>query len=130
MITASTALDQNRDVFAIPFAINERQKSGTNLLIRESKAMLVESVDDILSELAPRLRGVITNSSLVQREAPAELSLFERQIYDALPEDAPVHIDALVQRSGLSISDTLVHLLSLEIKGIVRQTPGKMFSRL
>jgi len=130
MITATTALDQNRDVFAIPYAINEKQKSGTNLLIRESKAMLVESVDEILSELAPRLRGVIDSSSSVRREAPAELSLFERQIYDVLPEDTPVHIDALAQRSGLSTSDTLVHLLSLEIKGIVRQTPGKMFSRL
>ncbi len=130
MITATTALDQNRDVFAVPFAVNEKQKSGTNLLIQESKAMLAESVDDILAELAPRLRGVVSGSSTVQRDAPAELSLFERRLYDVLPEDAPVHIDALAQRSGLSTSDTLVHLLSLEIKGIVRQTPGKMFARL
>jgi len=130
MITATTALDQNRDVFAIPFAINDKRKSGTNLLIRESKAMLVECVDDILAELAPRLRGIISSPSPVQREAPVELSLFERRIYDVLPDDTPVHIDALAQRSGLSTSDTLVHLLSLEIKGIVRQTPGKMFSRL
>lgn len=130
MITATTALDQNRDVFAVPSAVNEKQKSGTNLLIRESKALLVECADDILAELAPRLRGVINSPSPVQREAPADLSLFERQIYDALPEDTPVHIDALVQCAGLSIADTLVHLLSLEIKGVVRQTPGKMFSRL
>jgi DNA processing protein len=130
MITATTALDQNRDVFAIPFAVNDKRKSGTNMLIRESKAMLVECVDDILAELAPRLRGVVSSSSPMPREAPAELSLFERRIYDVLPEDSPLHIDALAQRSGLSASDTLVHLLSLEIKGIVRQTPGKMFSRL
>ena len=130
MITATTALDQNRDVFAIPCAINERKESGTNRLIRESKAMLVECVDDILAELAPRLRGLISNSSPVQRDLPADLSLFERRIFEALPEDAPLHIDALAQRSGLSTSDTLVHLLGLEIKGIVRQTAGKMFSRL
>ena len=130
MITATTALDQNRDVFAIPFAINEKRKSGTNLLIRESKAMLVECVDDIVAELAPRLRGILSSASPLPREAPAELSLFERKIYDVLPEDAPIHIDALAQRSGLSTSDTLAHLLSLEIKGVVRQTPGKMFSRL
>jgi DNA processing protein len=130
MITATTALDQNRDVFAIPFAINEKRKSGTNLLIRESKAMLVECVDDIVAELAPRLRGILSSASPLPREAPAELSLFERKIYDVLPEDAPIHIDALAQRAGLSTSDTLAHLLSLEIRGVVRQTPGKMFSRL
>jgi DNA processing protein len=130
MITATTALDQNRDVFAIPFAINEKRMSGTNLLIRESKAMLVECVDDIVAELAPRLRGILSSASPLPREAPAELSLFERKIYDVLPEDAPIHIDALAQRSGLSTSDTLAHLLSLEIRGVVRQTPGKMFSRL
>ena len=92
--------------------------------------MLVECVDDILARA-----GATAARSGQQRlnraaEAPADLSLFERQIYDALPEDTPLHIDALAQRAGLSISDTLVHLLSLEIKGIVRQTPGKMFSRL
>lgn len=130
MITAATALDQNRDVFALPSAISEKRKSGTNLLIRESKALLVECVDDILSELAPRLSGVISSSAPAHREAPPDLSLFERQIYDALPEEAPVHIDALVQHAGLSITDTLAHLLSLEIKGVVRQTPGKMFARL
>jgi DNA processing protein len=129
MITATTALDQNRDVFAIPFALRDRQKSGTNLLIRESKAMLVESVEDILTELAPRLRGLIKGSS-IPREPPPDLSLFERQIYDVLPEDSLMHIDTLAHCSGLSTSDTLVHLLSLEIKGVVRQTPGKMFSRL
>jgi DNA processing protein len=130
MITATTALDQNRDVFAIPFAVNDKRKSGTNMLIRESKAMLVECVEDILAELAPRLRGVVGNSSLMPREALEELSLFERRIYDVLPEDSSLHIDTLSQRSGLSVSDTLVHLLSLEIKGVVRQTPGKMFARL
>lgn len=130
MITATTALDQNRDVFAVPFAINDKQKRGTNLLIRESKAMLVECVEDILTELAPRLRGVLNNSLPAHRDAPPDLTLFERQIYDALPDDTPVHIDALVQRAGLSITDALANLLSLEIKGVVRQTPGKMFARL
>jgi DNA processing protein len=130
MITATTALDQNRDVFAVPFALSDKQKNnGTNVLIRESKAMLAESVADIVAELAPRLRGILHSSSPVPRELPSDLSLFERKIYDALPEDAPLHIDALAQRSGLSTADTLAHLLSLEIKGVVRQTPGKMFSR-
>jgi DNA processing protein len=45
-------------------------------------------------------------------------------------EDAPIHIDALAERAGCSTSDALVQLLSLEFKGAVRQTPGKMFVRI
>ena len=126
MITASMALDQNRDVFAVPAAVSERKPSGTNILIKQGKAMLTESVDDILAELAPRLKRFLSPG-----ETPAQLpplSLFEQQVYDTLTEE-PVHIDAISARSGLATSDALVHLLSLEFKGVVRQLPGKLFVR-
>ena len=129
MITATTALDQNRDIFAIPSAVNEKRKSGTNLLIKEGKAVLVESVDDILSELGSRLKRIIKDYPQKQKAPPAELTLFERQLYDAMPDD-PVHIDVLAERAGISTSDALVQLLSLEFKGVIRQMPGKFFIRL
>jgi DNA processing protein len=121
MITAATALDQNREVFAIPSALSERP-SGTNRLIKEGKALLTESFEDILAELGPRLKSGAPPSL-----RPAEdFSLFERRIYDAM-EEHPLHIDQLAARSRLTTADTLVHLLSLESKGAVRQMAGRMF---
>jgi DNA processing protein len=129
MITAATALDQNREVFAIPSAISEKRKSGANLLIKEGKAALVENVEDILAELGPRLKQILKGTKIKDAEAPPDLTLFERRLYDALTEE-PIHIDALADRAGLSTSDALVQLLSLEFKGAVKQMPGKMFVKL
>jgi DNA processing protein len=124
MITATFALDQNRQVFAIPSTVDGKRKSGTNLLIKEGRAMLTESVDDIVQELGPQLTPIVKRAGFAP-PAP-DLSLFEQQLYDML-NDETLHIDILAQRSGMSTSDALVHLLSLEFKGIVRQLPGKLF---
>lgn len=128
MITAATALDQNRDVFAIPWSVNEKRRSGTNKLIKDGKAILTESVDDILAELGPRLKRIVSASTHTRTEKQYDLTLFERKIYDALG-DEPAHIDLLAQRAALATSEALVHLLSMEFKGAVRQLPGKMFVR-
>ena len=126
MITASMALDQNRATFAIPSAVSEKRKSGTNLLIKEGKAALLESIDDILTELQPQLKRVLPARSRLPEKPPAPLTLFEQQLYDVL-RDEPAHIDAIARQSGLTTSDALVHLLSMEFKGVVRQLRGKMF---
>jgi DNA processing protein len=128
MITATTALDQNRDVFAIPSAVNSKIRSGANLLIKDGRALLVETVDDILEELGPRLKHIVRDNTRLRKEPPPDLSLFERQVLDAMGDD-PIHIDALAERAGVSVSDALVHLLSLEFKRAVRQIPGKYFAR-
>jgi len=128
MITAHLALDQGREVFAIPSPVRDGVRSGTNTLIREGKALLVESVDGIIAELAPRLSGIVDADRPRTRGNPPDLTLFERQVLDALGE-APTHIDEISRRSGLSPSDTLVHLLTLEFKGAVRQMAGKLFAR-
>jgi DNA processing protein len=126
MITASTALDQNREVFAIPGNITEKRSAGTNKLIREGRAKLVQRVDDILEELGPQLRH------LLKKETPPDpaldLTLFERKIFDKLT-DEPIHIDELAELAETLTADALVSLLSLEFKGLVRQLPGKMFLR-
>lgn len=126
MITASTALDQNREVFAVPGNLTEKRSRGPNKLIQEGRAKLVLSMDDILDELRPQLHPL-----LGRKEPPppvVEVSLFERKILDAL-DASPLHVDAIAETAGLSASDTLVTLLSLEFKRLVRQLPGKMFVR-
>jgi DNA processing protein len=126
MITAATALDQNREVFAIPSALHASRASGANLLIKEGKAKLTESIEDILIEFGPRWRG----SRLAAHDPapPVPLTLFEQRVADALG-DRPEHIDLIALRAGLGVRDTLVHLLALEFKSAARQYPGKMFAR-
>jgi DNA processing protein len=129
MITAAMALDQNREVFAVPGPLSDKRKSGTHLLIREGKALLTECADDIVSELAHRFKGILKESTAIRRAEEPDMTLFERKLYDVLDEK-PTHIDLIAERSDFSASDALVHLLSLEFKGIVRQLPGKMFMRM
>lgn len=126
MITASTALDQNRATFAIPSAVTDKRRSGTNLLIKEGKAALTESIDDIISELHPQLKRLLTARQIVPHKSAPELTLFEQRLYDVLADD-PIHIDALAERADLTTADALVHLLSMEFKGAVKQLRGKMF---
>lgn len=126
MITASTALDQNREVFAIPGNINEKRSRGPHTLIQEGRAKLVQCVEDILSELNLK----IDKGALKKEEAPpVQLSIFEQKIYELLGND-PIHIDDLAELADDSTSDVLVTLLSLEFKGLIRQLPGKMFMRM
>ncbi|MGA7161410.1 MAG: DNA-processing protein DprA [Bacteroidota bacterium] len=126
MITASMALDQNRELFCIPGNITEQYSFGTNRLIRDGHAKLVQSVDDIIAELKTSLRPILKPE---HPHAAIVLSVFEQKILDLLSSE-PSHIDALSELSGLSIPDTLVNLLSLEFKGFARQLAGKMFLKL
>lgn len=126
MITASTALDQNRELFAVPSAVSDRKPSGTNMLIRQGHAKLTEGVQDILDELGRRLKPVLKRPPAPP--PPLELSLFEERLYEQTG-DQPVHIDQLSERAGMPVADALVHLLSLEFKGAVRQLRGKVFVR-
>ncbi len=129
MITARVALDQNREVFAVPGPITEKRSTGCNALIKRGEAKLVQTVDDILDELASKLRPILKMSEKHDRTPAAELTLFEKKIYDALGEET-LHIDAIAARAAVTTSDALVQLLSLEFKGLVKQLPGKMFVRI
>ena len=128
MITARAALDQNREVFAIPAPLTPGVRSGTNLLIREGQASLIESADDIIAELGPRLHALLPALPVPPPPPPLPLTLFEQKILEIL-DDRPQHIDHIAATSGFPTSEALVHLLSLEFKGIVHQLPGKLFLR-
>ncbi|MGB9591913.1 MAG: DNA-processing protein DprA, partial [Candidatus Kryptoniota bacterium] len=124
MITASLALDQNREVFAVPGNITEKKSRGTNMLIKEGRAKLIDDISDIVEELGNRIRPLIKNAEKAQQRI--ELTLFEHKILEILT-DEPQHIDVLAERSRMTTSDLLVQLLGLELKGVVKQLPGKYF---
>ena len=126
MITANTALDQNREVFAIPGNINSKRSRGCNALIKDGRAKLVENIEDILDELSTKLRPIFKKTDKGEQKPLPALTLFEKLIYDVLNEN-PCHIDAIAEITKLSTADVLVNLLSLEFKSLVKQLPGKMF---
>lgn len=133
LITARCALEQNREVFAVPANINSPTSAGTNELIR-SGAKLIQKSDDIIEELAPMLKGYVGAARRVKGSrgearsilASVELTDEEKRLCDILTGE-PVHIDALSRELSLSPARALALLLDLELKGVVRQTEGKRF---
>jgi DNA processing protein len=126
MQTARFALDQNREVFAVPGNVGIKQAEGANQLIQRGEAELITSAEDVLIELELKLKPVLGKNIPRQQE---ELNLFEEKILNALNSEA-LMIDNIANSTNLSTSDCLVHLLSLEFKGLVKQLPGKMFALL
>ena len=133
LITARLALEQNREVFAVPGAITKDSSRGTNRLIQRGHAKLVLEVEDLLAELPevtvedPDEVDADTVSSGTGPD-PDDLSGDAKVLYDALT-DTPVHVDALCEETGLDPSSALPTLLELEFKGLVRQLAGKQFRR-
>lgn len=122
LITARFALEQGREVFAVPGNINFRASRGTNSLIKQG-AKLVETVADIMGELPPES----VNLPQWAQNQGFSLSSDEEKICGLLAEK-PLHIDELTVRSGLTVSAVSVMLLRLELQGALMQIPGKMFS--
>ena len=132
LITAEFALDQNKEVFAVPGYIYSKKSEGCNNLIKKGQAKLVDSVEDIFSELNYKLDSFLKKDMVNLKETEktyTELNIFERSLVDALSNE-PKHIDEINLVTGLSISDCLVNLLSLEFKGLIKQLPGKYFIRI
>jgi len=123
--TADMALEQGREVFAIPGPITSPTSAGTNRLIRQG-AGLVEGARDILEsfpDLATRLPAADADPA-----ASAGLSDPERQLLCAIGS-APLPIDDIIRVSQEPAATTAALLTALELKGLVRQHPGKIFAR-
>lgn len=125
ILTAYYAVDQNRDVFAVPGRISDSKSIGTNRLIQKG-AKLILDVDDILAEIE-NLRKFSTQPGQIKIEF--ELEGDEKAIFEELSND-PVNIDALAEALHKSPFELLPVLLNMEIKGYVRQLAGKMFVRV
>lgn len=128
MITANIALDQGREVFSLPGEVTSGKSRGSNALIREGRAKLVDSVGDVLDEIILKL-PLGTSGPIRRRKAALGLTLLERKLYDLMGEK-PLPVDILADMAGLPPSDMLMNLLSLESKGLIRQVSGKMFVRV
>ncbi len=126
LITATMALEQGREVFAVPGSIFSAKSVGAHRLIQEG-ARLVHSVDDVLSELTAQLE--LFGKTSRPRAPLAGLSPAEQRLYDLLSHE-PVHIDALARQANLTSAQVLSTLLQLEFKNGVQQLPGKMFVRV
>lgn len=131
LITASYALEQGREVFAVPGSVSVPTSRGTNSLIKKG-AKLVEGSYDILSDLFPSMKEYLREFA-GRDDSPPEVPAFdlepdEKTIFDCISLE-PVHVDSLVSRSGIAASRALSLLLSLELKGAVRQVSGMRFVR-
>jgi DNA processing protein len=126
MLTAAFALDQDREVFALPGNVGVKQSDGTNLLIQKSEAKLIRSAEDVILELELKLKPVLGKNIPKQQ---IDLSLFEEKIITVLRSE-PLQIDRIASLANMTTSDCLVYLLSLEFKELIKQLPGKMFALL
>jgi DNA processing protein len=129
MITADCALEQGREVFAVPGQIFTDTSKGTNELIKQG-AKLVDSVEDILDELPSYAFQNSIDEDIKNEDALIEskLSQEESAIWKVI-NSSPIHIDEISKRSALPIYKVSSTLVMLELKGLVQQLSGKMFVR-
>ena len=126
LITAASAIEQNREVFAIPGPIFSRSSEGPNNLIERGQAKLVTTAGSILAELMPSLiQPSLFNESDHQQKKP--LSKQEQLILTTLQE-GPLHIDTLAQKTGIPSPQLLVILFDMELQHQVEQHPGQVFA--
>lgn len=127
LISASFALDQNREVFAVPGNIDNKLSKGTNWLIKKG-AKLVETVDDILCEVEA-LRN-LKSPDLFEEDRTQKISdsftKNQKEVFSVLTRD-PLDIDEIIKLTGLESSNLLSILLSLELNDYIAQLPGKHF---
>lgn len=128
LITARLALEQGREVFAVPGNITSEASRGTNKLIKDG-AKLIENIDDVLEEfrdLKETLAGLAPRPPTAERPA---LSPLEEQIFKLLNYE-PIHFNDVVEKSALSPSQVSFALLQLMMKSLVKELEGKRYAKL
>ena len=128
LITAKLAAEQGREVFALPGSIHNDLARGCHALIRDG-ATLVETIDDIVVELAAQLRPLLPAEAPEAVTAAKSEDPLERRVLAALGDD-PVSLDRLAAQLSLGIAELGAALLGLELSGRVEALPGDRFVRL
>lgn len=128
LITASLALEQGRDVFAVPGSIDSFKSTGTHFLIKQG-ARLIENADDILAEFGFFGRGAAGQSDTTPIGRPSrDLDELEKKVYEAIGDYA-IHMDDIVRLAAMDAGKVAGILMKMELEGMVRQLPGRMFVR-
>ncbi len=138
LITARLALEQNREVFAVPGNITTTQSFGPNHLIKQG-AKLVDQWMDVVEEFSPEVRIQLQPPMEVTEGEPlgnesaalfgAALAPDPKAVYESLRVDQTSFVDDIVTGSNIPHPRVLAALLELEMNGLVRQLPGKNFIR-
>jgi DNA processing protein len=127
LITAALALEQGREVFAVPGEVGASRSRGSHRLIRQG-AKLVETVDDIIEEIAPQLVARGGKASSASRPVlPRSLGDEFQKIFGLFQERA-LQIDEVIESTGYSPSRVSEILLELELQGYIKQLPGKKYT--
>jgi DNA processing protein len=137
LITARLAMEQNREVMAVPGNITSGKSFGTNYLIKAG-AKLVQQWQDVVAELPSEVSSSIlppksepaTNGKRRQPELrPAGMTDHETAIWEILSADAETHIDVLLEKSGLGFAELNTALVALDLRDLIRVLPGKHYAR-
>ncbi|WP_372937799.1 DNA-processing protein DprA [Seonamhaeicola sp.] len=128
LVTADIANSYNRDVFAVPGRVTDTQSIGCNNLIKQQKALLLSNPLDVPYILNWQLED--KPKPTVQKQLFVELDATEKLIYNYLKENNKQQLDIIALNCGLPIFKVSSTLLNMELKGVVRPLPGKMFEAL
>ena len=134
LITARLGMEFGREVYGVPGNITADVSFAPNQLIKQG-AKLVTSWEDVIEELPTEVRAELFPVETSTRQERASLfaeafTPLEKKVFGLLAEDEAVHVDELVEKSELTSSEVLATLCEMEMKGIVRQLPGKQFIKV
>ena len=126
LITAEIAASYNKDVFAVPGRVSDNFSKGCNYLIKQNKAAMLESAEDFIAMMNWKTDEV-KSEKVKQREILFDLEPNEQTVVDVLKQKENVHIDELMHTASLTSSQFAATLLNLELKGVIKVMPGKMY---
>jgi DNA processing protein len=134
LITSRLAMEFGREVFGVPGNVTEPASFAPNQLIKQG-AKLITGWEDVIEELPTEIRAELFPVEATTPEERASLfeqglSPAEKKLYQRIRIEQAVHLDELVENTGLSSSETLAALCEMEMRGIIRQLPGKQFVRV
>ena len=134
LITARLGMEFGREVYGVPGNVTVDVSFAPNQMIKQG-AKLVTSWEDVIEELPTEIRAELfpveaTTSAERASLFESALTPVEKKIFTLLGTDEAMHVDELVERAELNSSEVLAALCEMEMKGIVRQMPGKQFIKI